>query len=120
MSKLTTDPNDHELTMGVDAEPTEQAKVYLVLSDEERAKGYIRPVRETYVHLRMANGSDLPRVLIDMKDTVGCGAATRMSSTIAETYARDPSFYSHTYCVRCSRHLPVSHFSWEDGTRVGS
>lgn len=98
---LTTDPNHPDLTRGVDSEPTEQAKVYLVLSDEERAKGFVRPVRRTYVHK-------------------ACGVATTMAWQLAETYARDPKFYGATYCVGCHKHLPVGEFVWEDGETVGS
>lgn len=51
---LTTDRNDPDLTRGGDDKPTEQAKVYLVLADEERAKGFIRPVRDSYIHVGKA------------------------------------------------------------------
>lgn len=82
---------------------------YLVLSEEERGKGFARPVRAAYVHLK-------------------CGTVTTMGLAIAETYARDPKFYSGTYCVKCKDHFPlyiagVSQFAWEpvaDGTPVGS
>lgn len=98
----TDDPRDPRLTHGVDTEPTEQAEVYLVLSDEERAKGFVRPLRRTYVH-----------------ET--CGTVTRMSNEIAETYARRPNFYGATYCTGCRKHLPVKEFFWEGTTeRVGS
>jgi hypothetical protein len=78
---------------------------YLILSDEERAKGFVRPVRRTYIHTK-------------------CGAATKMGQDIAETYAREPSFYSGTYCIGCKTHLPVGEdgeFVW-DGTleKVGT
>lgn len=92
----TTDPTDPRLGHGVDTEPTEQHAAYLVLSDAERAQGFIRPVRRTYVHS-------------------SCGVATTMSQAIAETYARDPKFYGSTYCVGCGAHLSVSEFTW-DGT----
>jgi len=51
----------------------------------------------------------------------GCGVSTRMGRAIAETYARNPSFYGSTFCVGCNKHLPVSEFVW-DGTEetVGS
>lgn len=75
---------------------TGQQKGYVVLSEEERAKGYVRPVRRSYVHLK-------------------CGAVTTMAQSIAETYARDPKFYSGTFCVGCRTHLPLSEFRW-DGT----
>lgn len=101
MSKLTTDPTDPRLGHGPDTEPGPQNDAYLVLSDEEREKGFVRPVRRSYIH------------------TV-CGVSTRMSLPIAETYARDPAFYGATYCVGCQKHLPVSEFVWEDGSVVGS
>jgi hypothetical protein len=45
---LTTDPNDPRLN-----KPKEdgQHEVYLVLSEEERAKGFIRPFRNKYIHV---------------------------------------------------------------------
>ena len=101
MSGTTSDRNDPRLTHGADSEPSPQADVYLILSEEERAKGFVRPVRRTYVH-----------------DT--CGGATTMSQDIAETYARTPTFYGATYCVHCRMHLPVSEFRWDDEARVGS
>ena len=99
---LTDDPTHPKLTRGVDDAPTPQAEVYLVLSEAERAKGFVRPVRRTYVH------------------TV-CGTATTMGQALAETYARDPHFYGATYCVHCQMHKPVSEFRWgDDGSVVGS
>lgn len=98
---LTSDPNDPRLTRGVDpadGEPHDQAPVYLVLSDEERAKGFVRPVRTSYWH------------------TV-CGMVTTMALAIAETYARDPRFYGATYCAHCGQHRPVGaegEFHWVD------
>lgn len=48
---LTTDPKDPRLGHGVDNEPVPQNEVYLVLSEEERAKGFVRPVRTSYIHV---------------------------------------------------------------------
>jgi hypothetical protein len=48
---LTTDPKDPRLGYGTDKDPVPQNEVYLVLSEEERAKGYVRPVRTSYVHV---------------------------------------------------------------------
>jgi hypothetical protein len=51
---LTTDPNDKRLGHGSEDEDDgkkPQHEVYLVLSEEERAKGYVRPVRDTYRHV---------------------------------------------------------------------
>lgn len=101
---VTSDPTDPRLTHGTDAEPTGQAEVYLVLSDADRARGFVRPVRRTYVH--------------DV-----CGVATTMGQAIAETYARQPTFYGSTFCVRCQMHKPVGpdgEFTWDDGTKVGT
>lgn len=80
---------------------TGQQKDYVVLCAEERAKGFVRPVRETYKHLT-------------------CGVTTKMSRDLAETYARDPGFYSGTFCVECRAHFPLDQFIWLDGTQVGS
>lgn len=97
----TTDPSHPDLKRGVDTEKVPQNKAYLILSPEEIAKGFVRPVRRTYVHDK-------------------CGVATTMSQAISETYARDPYFYGATYCCGCSKHLPVSEFKWDDGEVVGS
>lgn len=47
---LTTDPNDPRLKEGQKNE-TGQHEIYLVLSEEERAKGFVRPVRNSYIHV---------------------------------------------------------------------
>lgn len=80
---------------------TGQQKGYVVLTEEERAKGFVRPVRYAYVH--------------------HCGVVTRMGASIAETYARDPTFYNGTFCCGCKEHFPLNEFVW-DGTNeiVGS
>jgi hypothetical protein len=49
-TKLTTDRNDPDLIEGQKNE-TGQHSIYLVLSEEERAKGFVRPVRKTYIHV---------------------------------------------------------------------
>lgn len=84
---------------------TGMQKAYVVLSDEERAKGFVEPVRRSYVHQT-------------------CGVVTTMGQALAETYARDPSFYSGTFCAGCGSHFPVGEdgqFVW-DGTsqKVGT
>lgn len=86
-------------------QPNGQQKGYMVLSAEERAKGFVRPVRQAYVHDK-------------------CGGVTTMGLALAETYARDPSFYSGTFCAVCRSHFPVGadgEFTW-DGTseKVGT
>ena len=52
MTRLTSDPNDPEIERGgADTSPREQSKAYLILSEEERAKGFVRPVRQSYKHV---------------------------------------------------------------------
>lgn len=48
---ITTDPNDPRLGRGIDDKPVPQNEVYLVLSDDERQKGFVRPVRRSYKHI---------------------------------------------------------------------
>ena len=48
---LTTDPTDPRLGRGADDTPRPQNAVYLVLSEEERAQGFVRPVRCAYRHV---------------------------------------------------------------------
>jgi hypothetical protein len=67
---------------------TGQQKAYVVLSAEERALGFVRPVRASYVH-------------------EPCGTVTTMGRALAETYARQPDFYSGTFCCACRKHFPV-------------
>lgn len=79
---------------------------YVVLAEEERAKGFVRPVRYKYRHLK-------------------CGGETTINSqTIAETCARDPHFYSGTFCCHCRAHFPVGpdgEFVWStDGSKCGT
>jgi hypothetical protein len=74
-----------------------QQEGYVVLAEEERAKGFVRPVRRSYRHLK-------------------CGVVTTMGQTIAETCARDPFFYSGTFCCGCGKHFPVGpdgEFVWD-------
>jgi len=82
-----------------------QQEGYVVLAEEERAKGFVRPVRRSYVHQK-------------------CGVVTTMGQTLAETYARDPYFYSGTFCCGCGKHFPVGEdgeFVWDKTTeKVGT
>ena len=76
---------------------TGMQKAYVVLSEEERQKGFVRLVRRSYRHEK-------------------CGTVTRMGQALAETYARDPEFYSGTFCCGCLSHYPVGKngkFVWE-------
>lgn len=99
MSSIT-DPNDPRLGHGVDTNPRNQHEVYLVLSEEERAKGWVRPYRNAYQHV---------------KCSVNPNQVTTMSNSLSETYARDPKFYGATYCTACKMHKAVAEFIWTDG-----
>jgi hypothetical protein len=104
VSGTTDDPADPRITRGPDAEPVDQAEVYLVLSAADRADGFVRPYRTAYRHL-------------------ACDTVTTMARAIAETYARNPGFYGATYCCGCRMHRPVGEhgeFEWVDGGRVGT
>jgi hypothetical protein len=97
---LTSDPSDPRLGHGVDTEPQDQHETYLVLSAEERAKGFIRPLYRAYIH-----------------HDPECGAVTRMGLELCETYRANPQFYGATYCCRCRLHRPVGaegEFTWVD------
>jgi len=80
---------------------TGMQKDYIVLCADERAKGFVRPYRDSYKHLT-------------------CGAVTTMGRSLSETYARDPSFYSGTFCATCRAHFLLTEFVWTaDGIQVG-
>jgi hypothetical protein len=150
---LKTDPGSVDTTIL----PSGQQREYLVLSDEERAKGFVRPVRRAYKHVGIVGPKHPVRDLTEDEhrsydsegyvkfedypegaaavgrfwtqaslDKVGkgCGTVTTMAPALAETYAREPSFYGGTFCAGCRVHLPVGadgEFVW-DGTdeRVGT
>lgn len=76
---------------------TGMQKDYVVLPPEERAKGFVKPVRRSYVHTKGSCG----------------GVETRMGTALAETYARNPRFYSGTFCVGCKVHFPLNEFTWD-------
>jgi hypothetical protein len=154
---LTDDPKDPRLKRGIDDKPGPQNDTYLVLSEAERAKGFIRPVRERYVHkgrpgpklglrdlteeehkrydqfgyVKFESYGDPndPKLSVTGRfwtqrelDTIenGCGVITTMGIALAETYARNPTFYGATYCVGCRMHKPVIEFRWiEDDDSVG-
>ena len=136
-----------------------QQEGYVVLAEEERAKGFVRPVRRSYRHIGPPPPTGLRDLTADEHERYdqygyvkfepygperspvtgrfwkqadldrlgGCGVVTTMGRTLAETYARDPYFYSGTFCCGCGAHFPVGpaemggEFVW-DGTdeRVGT
>jgi hypothetical protein len=86
-------PEDNSHT---ELRPDGQQKGYICLTPAELSKGFVQPVRNSYIHKT-------------------CGSLTRMSALLAETYARDPWFYSGTFCCACGAHFPLEQFVW-DGT----
>lgn len=144
---ITTDRNDPGLR---ETDATGMQKSYLVLSEEERARGFIRPVRRTYTHTGQrpthplrdltddehtrldqygyvafeaypeSDSSITGRFWTQAQLSGGCGTATTMGQALAETYARQPDFYGATWCCGCRTHLPVAEFVWDDGSPVGS
>lgn len=144
---LTDDPNDPALKEG-QKNPTGQHNVYLVLPADERAKGYVRPFRDAYIHVgekptfplrdlspeereQWGNeyvkyeryppghkGSALGRLWTQAKLDFKCGCKTTMGFALSETYARDPKFYGATFCVACNAHFPVREFVWAKDGQV--
>lgn len=102
-------------------QPDGMQKDYVVLCPDERAKGFVRPVRQSYIHIgRPPEGEKIeyPYRKIYLG---GCGKRTTMGIALAETYARDPEFYSGTFCCTCGEHRPLNEFVWEGTTeQVGS
>lgn len=129
-SPVTDDHRDIDPATGLQ-------KGYVVLSEEERAKGFVRPVRDAYVHVgarpahpvRELTPEEIERhkpfryvayeaypegesAVVGRYWTAdqlnsGCGQTTTMGRALAETYARDPAFYGGTYCATCRSHFPV-------------
>lgn len=99
-----------------------QQREYYVLPESERLKGFVRPVRRTYIHVGR-NPVMEGHVLIKPGENA-CGTRTTMAVELAETYARNPAFYSGTFCCSCGGHFPVGadgEFIWEGTTeRVGT
>jgi hypothetical protein len=135
--------DDRKVTLTDGREPYEgykeikdngQQRDYLVLSEEERGKGFIRPVRRSYIHVGIrptyptrdltseeqtlyknygyTKREDSPdgtysRFWTEEQLKSGCKSITTMSLPLAETYARDPFFYGATFCSTCGKHFPV-------------
>ena len=101
--------------------PNGQQKDYVVLCPTERAKGFVRQVRLSYVHIGRVPEGETLEYPYRKAYPGGCGTRTTMSQSIAETYARDPKFYSGTFCCSCGVHRPLNEFVWEGTTeQVGS
>ncbi len=110
---------------------TGQHSSYIVLCEEERQKGFVRPYRDAYKHVGSLrepaplshDGDTSPHTIEHQRygeRTGGCGAVTTMGRSLSETYARDPKFYGATFCCSCNAHFPVAEFVWiADGMQVG-
>lgn len=124
-----------------------QQEDYIVLSAEERAKGFVRPYRSSYRHVGVrpkhplrdltedeqfrykrydyvkyeeypAGSNSLGRYWTAAQLASGCRTVTVMSRSISETYARNPKFYGGTFCVGCGKHFPLEEFVWEGTTDI--
>ena len=114
---------------------------YFVLSQAERDKDFVRPLRLSYVHRGVRPRGPTRDLMPEESERYlgqnyvafepypdddgiagrfwtaeqlrsGCGACTTMGIAIAETYAREPKFYGSTFCAGCKKHLPVAEFVW--------
>jgi hypothetical protein len=142
MVDITTDTRDPRINS---PNPNGQNEAYLVLPqlpEEYRERGWVRPLRLSYVHVGKQPQYPL-RDLTPYEEEVhrgdgyvkyekypesrsplsgrywtaaqlksGCQTETKMSLPIAETYARDPKFYGSTFCCGCQAHFPVGEFQW--------
>lgn len=123
---------------------TGQYKSYIVLCPDERAKGFVRPVRRSYKHIGMRPRYSLRDLTAEERERYNdygyvkfeeypeselpktgrfwtqrdleskCGTVTTMGQALSETYARDPAFYGATFCCHCQTHLPVAECVWVD------
>lgn len=135
----TTNGEPADKVRAEQTEKTGQHKSYIVLCEDERKKGFVRPYRDAYKHVGpqvcgqwIGHTSEGTVCYMDPGHPGECGAAkgarpqpcntvTTMGRSLSETYARDPKFYGSTFCVSCNRHLPVADFVWTaDNERVGS
>ena len=144
-TELTGDPNGKP-HREID-ENTGQQRAYVVLSQSEREKGFVEPVRTCYVHVgcrpsrptRKLTTEETKRyeaykyVAFEEKPDgggrywtqerldSGCNMKTTISAAIAETFARKPDFYGATFCAACRQHFPLDEFVWHGTNQtVGS
>jgi hypothetical protein len=126
---------------------TGMLKDYWVLSKEERSKGFVRPVRRSYIHVGIRPKYSLRDLTPEEHERYdkwnyvkyeeypegnatcgrfwtqkmlnsGCGTTTTMGLALSETYARDPEFYGSTFCCNCGTHFPVEEFKWEGTNEI--
>lgn len=122
---------------------TGQQKDYIILCESERAKGFVRPYRESYKHVGIRPTHPVRDLTEEENERYfnmgyvkyekypdeegltgrfwtqaqlnsGCGTVTTMKKSISETYAAKPDFYGATFCCACGNHYPVEEFVWVD------
>ena len=57
---------------------------------------------------------DVHQKYVHTDDDNGCGKSTVMSLDIAESVARDPYYYTKTFCAGCGDYFPTDEFTWKD------
>ena len=73
-----------------------------MITDTEKARGFVRPIRSVIVHK-------------------ACGERNVLTDAVAEMYARDPKGNTNALCVACGNYFPVVEFNWEGiEEKVGS
>ncbi len=126
---------------------TGQHLAYWALSEEERAKGFVRPVRRSYRHVGIRPKYPLRGLTDEEKRNPvgyvafeayldgphswsgrywtqsqldsGCGCITRMGIALAETWAANISYYGITFCLNCGKHFLAEEFVWLDDPGTG-
>src|SRR5258708_4872190 len=100
MTGVTDDPSDPRLGRGSDDVPVSQHDVYLVLSVAERANGFVRPYRDSYVHVGLQPQHPLRELTLDEKERYD-----RFGYAMFEPYPESESpvtgkFWTHTELAR--------------------
>lgn len=107
---LTTDRNDPGLSK---IKENGQQESYIVLSDEERAKGFVRPVRQSYIHVgrTLSHFKGIYRMLTD--DEKSEYPNKNYVAVMTHLVNEDGSFKGGSYVTQ--KELDA----WKAGARVG-
>lgn len=62
---------------------------------------FVQPVRNSYIHKE-------------------CDSTTTMANDLAESFARDPTQYSKTFCSNCGDYFSLHEFVWEENDQLMS
>lgn len=84
---MTEDNSDFDYG---EKKPDGQYENYPTIDEGE----FVQPVRSAYVHDK-------------------CGTTTRMTGKLPESVARDPQYYTATFCVGCGEHVPIEEVHWK-------